>query len=266
MNGPNQRLFSRWFTTDSPDPVPAGKIHYLKERLEEREHVWADLVQTVRSHYIDRDALRAYCETLGYPGAAATIEVLVPADKKSRSGELGEILATEFVNEELDVTVYLKRLRNKDERETALRGDDLIGVGFDDQQRLKILKGEVKSRLSLTAAILDEAESKLLQNNGRPSQHSLGFVSTYLMGVNRTLGVAVARYNLGQLQGSLSHLIVTLTKFKPAKLFPRRLAGAYPPAIQRVLVGLVIADHKKTVERIYQDLVSAEAIAQDVVL
>ena len=262
MNPVNPGLFARWFN----DEVPAeagGQIHYLTERPDSREEVWESIVQAVRSHYIDRDALQAYCDELDYPGAAAAFAVMVPADPRSRSGELGEILATEYVNEQLEVDVHVKRMRNKDERNTALRGDDLLGVAFSDDGELLVLKGEAKSRQFLDSSVLDEAEAKLLQNDGRPSQHSLGFIATHLMRRDRKLASAVARYNLRQLRGTLSHLIVTLTQSKPRTLFPKRLRGTYPADISRKLVGMVITKHKETVAKVYEEVIAVDSIARE---
>ena len=265
MDAVKPGLFARLFTTESPPATATGSLHYVKERTGERQNVWPDLVQTVRRHYIAPEDLRTYCEVLGYADAAEAISVFIPKDSKSRSGELGEALATEYVNEALPVRVHIKRLRNKDERETALRGDDLLGVAFNDQQILTIVKGEVKSTQGLTSATLDEAETKLLQHAGRPSRHSLGLVAAHLLRVDQELGVAVLKYNLSQAQADLSHLIVTLTQFKPAILFPKRLAGAYP-AIQRMLVGLIISNHKQTVSDIYAELENRDSIEREVAL
>ena len=44
-------------------------------------------------------------------------------------------------------------MRFKDGREVALRGDDFIGVSYDEEQdRLRLLKGELKSRMTLGKA------------------------------------------------------------------------------------------------------------------
>jgi hypothetical protein len=62
------------------------------------------------------------------------------------SGELGEILATELVEEMMDYEVPVRRLRYKDGREMALRGDDFIGIRVNAAGNLHLLKGESKSR------------------------------------------------------------------------------------------------------------------------
>jgi hypothetical protein len=60
-------------------------------------------------------------------------------------GDLGEILASELVEEETGFRVPVRRMRYKDGREVAMRGDDFIGVGFDLEDKLWQLKDESKS-------------------------------------------------------------------------------------------------------------------------
>ena len=73
----------------------------------------------------------------------STLQGNLPASKKGRSGDIGEILATEFVNRELDFKVPIFRLRWRDDREMALRGDDILAVRTDPSGLLFFLKGEV---------------------------------------------------------------------------------------------------------------------------
>ena len=71
--------------------------------------------------------------------------------------------------------IPIKRLRWLDGREAALRGEDLIGIEQKNRS-VRFLKGESKSRSKLTPAVVAEAREMLLANDGRPSQHALGFI------------------------------------------------------------------------------------------
>jgi Cap4 SAVED domain len=82
------------------------------------------LYTTVRSHYDSVDRIANDVEKLGYKAAAQILRERLPRTKKARSGDLGEILACELVEEERHFTVPVRRLRYKDGREMALRGDD----------------------------------------------------------------------------------------------------------------------------------------------
>ena len=87
--------------------------------------------------------------------------------KKQRSGsDLGEILATEYVNRgHWGYEAPVHRLRWKDGRDLAMRGDDIIGFNFK-KQPVGRLKGESKSRAVLADATLDEARTALQEAQG----------------------------------------------------------------------------------------------------
>src|ERR1035437_2921780 len=61
-------------------------------------------------------------------------------------------------------------------RHLALRGDDLFAIKFDDLGRIHFLKGETKSRNSLSASVLKEASDALQSHDGRPGPHTINYV------------------------------------------------------------------------------------------
>lgn len=111
-----------------------------------RDEIRDDLSETIRSHYDRLDRIAEDVERLGYKVAAAILREAMPQTPKGRSGDLGEILATELVEEEIGVRVPVRRLRYKDGHNMAMRGDDFIGAGYDAAgEKLWLLKGEAKS-------------------------------------------------------------------------------------------------------------------------
>jgi hypothetical protein len=105
----------------------------------------------------------------------------LPKSKKARSGELAEILASELVEEKLGFEVPVRRLRYKDGREMALRGDDFIGVKYSDNDALRLLKGKSKSRNMLAETTITQARRSLNRDNGRCTPSSLLFVADRLL-------------------------------------------------------------------------------------
>ena len=92
----------------------------------------------------------------------------MPQTPKGRSGDLGEILATELVEEEIGLRVPVRRLRYKDGRNMAMRGDDFIGVGYDEAgEKLWLLKGEAKRNRALGKATVTSARKVLNRDSGR---------------------------------------------------------------------------------------------------
>jgi hypothetical protein len=94
---------------------------------------------------------------------------------------MGEILATEFVEHQTGFRIPVRRLRYKDGREMALRGDDFLGVTTDEQDDVYLLKGESKSGQAVTDAVISTARERLNDDDGRPTPISLLFVADRLL-------------------------------------------------------------------------------------
>jgi Cap4 SAVED domain len=157
------------------------RLWKFTEREGGRTAIADELPDLLRSHYDDMDRIAEDIRDLGFVGAAAVLAERLPRTPRARSGELGEIFATELVEEELGFEVPVRRLRYKDGREMALRGDDFIGVRGDVAGTLYLLKGESKSRATLAKATIDEARIALSGDDGRPTAISLLFVADRLM-------------------------------------------------------------------------------------
>jgi hypothetical protein len=133
----------------------------------------------VPGHYASEEQVARALARLGKPEAAALIQGKLPTSKAIRSGDLGEIYATEWIDAHSgDYRAPIKRLRWKDHRNMAMRVDDVRGILQDAQtQRLHFLKTEAKSRVTLTGQVLTEARAGLDKDGGLPSAHALAFIS-----------------------------------------------------------------------------------------
>ena len=133
----------------------------------------------VPGHYASEEHVARALRRLGKPAAAALIEGKLPTTKAIRSGDLGEIYATEWIDAHSGgYHAPIKRLRWKDHRNMAMRGEDVIGMLQDPQTRLlRFLKTEAKSRVTLTAQVVAEARASLDKDGGylrgMPSHMSL---------------------------------------------------------------------------------------------
>ncbi len=108
----------------------------LCEKPKQRKFVQKDFYNVVRSNYDDLNSIAQDIKELGFPSAAIIFNERLPLTTKARSGELGEIIATEFAEEILGFKIPIRRIRYKEGREMALRGDDFIGVNYN------VLKGD----------------------------------------------------------------------------------------------------------------------------
>ena len=144
-------MFDNW--CDEGEEVNGRKrLLRFAERPGGRAVVRDELCQRLRNHYRAAERIADDVEALGFPGAAAILHELLPRTASARSGDLGEVLASEVVEEKSSFRVPIRRLRYKDSREMAMRGDDFIGLRVDEQGQLHLLKGESKSRAGLAQA------------------------------------------------------------------------------------------------------------------
>ena len=216
----------------------------------------------VPGHYASEEQLARALERLGKPAAAALIQGKLPTTKAIRSGDLGEIYATEWIEAHSGgYCVPIRRLRWKDHRNMAMRGDDVIGILQDPQtQRLHFLKTEAKSRVTLTAQVLTEARAGLDKDGGLPSAHALSFISARLLELNNlpladAIDDALLKHSI-PLQ-NVRHLLFTFSGNAPDALLTASLR-AYPGRIVQCGVGLRVEGHAAFIGAVY-DRVIADA-------
>ncbi|HEY6644516.1 Hachiman antiphage defense system protein HamA [Povalibacter sp.] len=214
----------------------------------------------VPGHYASEEHVARALARLGKPAAAALIQGKLPTTKAIRSGDLGEIFATEWINRYSGYRAHIKRLRWKDHRNMAMRGDDVIGISQDQNtHRLYFLKTEAKSRVALTAQVLAEARAGLEKDGGLPSAHALSFISERLLEIHNPLADALddAMLKHGIPTQNVRHLLFTFSGNAPDALLVAALQ-AYPGPITQWAVGLRVDGHAAFVGAVY-DRVIADA-------
>lgn len=216
----------------------------------------------VPSHYASEEHVARALVRLGKPAAAALIQSRLPITKQIRSGDLGEIYATEWIDANSGgYHAPIKRLRWKDHRNMAMRGEDVIGIFQNAQtQRLHFLKTEVKSRATLTARVLTEARIGLDKNGGLPSTHALSFISARLLELGiLPLADAIddALLKHGIPAESVRHLLFTFSGNAPDALLTNSL-NAYSGPINQWRIGLYVEGHAAFIGAVY-DRVIADA-------
>jgi len=174
-------MFDEWCDIDESVHGDNKKLCGLSEKANGRAAIRAELVQRVRSHYDKLEQIAEDAERLGFPGASAILKERMPRTARARSGEMGEIVATEFIELHTGFRIPVRRLRYKDGREMALRGDDFLGVSEDENERLLFLKGESKSGQAVSNAVVTDARERLSADDGRPTPISLLFVADRLL-------------------------------------------------------------------------------------
>lgn len=251
-------IFDDW--CDYNEEKDASELKILMKFTEKdggREKIKKELYKKIRSHYDCLEKISDCIHRLGYKNAAAILRERLPQTKKARSGELGEIIASELVEENLGYTIPVRRLRYKDGRESALRGDDFIGLGYEED-KLWLIKGESKSRKNLSKTTIDEARSVLNRDDGRPTPISLIFVADRLLekeGDEKELGKdlqkEVAEKSLPK--SRIEHVLFTLSGNVPPADLDSDLWAAESGRTHKS-INLRIEDHQEFIKETYEEV------------
>jgi len=245
--------FSSWLKINTTQ-VRHHNLHLLVEQPGVRPTIGEELNQVVRGHYIDPSLTQQRLAELGAPKTAKLFKERLPKNKKARSGELGEILSTEIAENYLGYRVPIRRLRWKDSREMALRGDDIVGISQKARKPLAFLKGESKSRKGISDSVIASAAEALDRNHGRPTRLSILFVAERLRERDE---IALA----GQMEKALldsfrsnpvEHMLCAISGNDPTKYLQDHLDGCKKRRIRHA-VGLRIDGHQDFIKEIYSN-------------
>jgi hypothetical protein len=247
-------FFDRWLSIRKAN---LGK-HVLvicKEINYSCENIFDELQDVLRSPYVSPEITAMRLAELGAPKTSELLKEHLPTTKTARSGDLGEILATEFTEHKLGFSVPVRRLRWKDGRNMALRGDDIVAINRDPEGRLKFLKGESKSRAKLTSSTIKDAAATLDRDSGHPTRHSVLFVAERLRDKGEyRLAKDLETAILQSFRDSpVEHLLFTVSGNNPEIHLLNHLKEC-KNSRRRHAVGFCIVKHGKFIERLFLEI------------
>ena len=241
-----KKLFDDWLESM---PSTATDVPLFKERAGTRSVGLDALKKLLADHFVGEEVV---LKMGGYAKAAETIKNSLPTNKRTRSGDLGELIATEYVDAKTTFRVPVRKLRWKSDREMPMHGNDVIAIEVKGTS-VRVLKGESKSRVQFATGVVEEAAKGLDGHDGRPNPSTLAFIMKRLYEQNRDQEAKV--FGGLQVDGALAaknvfHLIFALAGKDPSK----HLAAAPKPkssAIKRATAAVVITDHAAFVDMVY---------------
>jgi len=241
-------LFKKWLKTAGAK-TPSGVTVYT-ERPASRAIGLSTLMKLVADHFVGESTI---LQAGGYAKSAAIIANSLPTNKRTRSGDLGELLATEYLNSETSYVVPIKKLRWKSDRQMAMHGNDVIGVDTKVKP-ICVIKGECKSRATLSKSTVDEAATSLDLHDGRPNPSTLAFITKRLYEDKRDAEAKI--FQDLQCEGAIAaknvrHLIFVLAGNDPSALLAK-IPKSKHPGIKREGTAIVIGDHGGFVTLVYQ--------------
>lgn len=227
----------------------------IKLKPEEFDNLVSELVDLLPSHYIAPESIADILNRLGKEAAAKKLRDKIPAVKNIRSGDVGEVITTDYIEEFTNFSVPIRKLRWRDHRDMAMRGDDVIGIHVNQQsQFIRFLKAEAKANMVLSRDVLNKARKELDNDDGLPAPHALGFVIDRLKEIdNNQLADLIEKVQLvdGIRINQVEHLLFTFTSSDPTTL-QKEAFQSYVGNIKQTSVGFRVDDHQELIARVYQ--------------
>lgn len=240
-------LFKKWLKA-AAKPQPGVSLY--TERPGARSLGLAALKKLVADHFVGEGTI---AKAGGYTKSAAIIANSLPNNKRTRSGDLGELLATEYLNSETPFVVPIKKLGWKSDREMPMHGNDVIGVDTKGKP-IRVVKGECKSRAAFGKSTVEEAAASLDLHDGRPNPSTLAFITKRLYEENRDAEAKVFQdlQSEGAISSkNISHLIFALAGNDPSKHLAVGPKSKHA-GIKRESTAIVIGDHGAFVAAVYE--------------
>jgi len=239
-------IFRTWLREESPSPSPP--IRLFRERDGVRALILKPLLELLADHYVGEATV---AKAGGYTKAAALIQYSLPTSKQTRSGDFGEMVATEFIDAETAFRVPIRKLRWKDDRQMAMRGNDVIAIAASTKP-VRVLKCESKSAKSISNTAVSDAAQQLDAHDGRPNPSTLGFITKRLYEEDRD-GEAKVFQDLmcdGVSPKNIIHAIFALSGDDPCDKLAKAPGPAHPE-IKRGVAAVVIDDHSEFIEALF---------------
>ena len=240
-------------------PNSNNQVQVITAQAAHRDTAIKKTASVVPGHYASEQKVARALSRLGKPAAALLIKNKLPTTKSIRSGDLGEIYATEWIDAHSGgYKAPIKRLRWKDHRNMAMRGEDVIGIFQDaETMRLSFLKTEAKSRASLSASVVTGARAGLAKDAEFPSAHALHFVGDRLMELGQVelsdaIDDALLKYGI-PIQ-TVRHLLFTVSGNNP-QAFLQNDQAAYDGPVSQWAVGLHVSSHVEFVAAVFDKVI-----------
>lgn len=243
--------FRKWCENTTPPTEPSFT---LVMNVIDREEGISNVSKVIPGHYVD---IEGALKDLGREELADFVRNAFPAKKINLSGDVGEILATEWINECCDnYIVPITNLRHKDESKMAMRGVDIVGVRrIKNSSILDLLKGEAKSRNRIVPSVISDAQKALSKDKGRISGDTLAYIVRKMIierkdsNMMNAIRAMSSRQNI--FKANIKHLIFVFSGNNPETILKESL-DCYEGDIDQMYVGIYVDNHQGFIHEAYE--------------
>ena len=247
-------MFDEW-SDETEHEVNGHSLRVLISRDGHDQVAHDKTVAIVPDHYARAADVADILEKLGKEAAAKHLRGKLPPKQNLRSGDLGEIFASEFISEKTEFEAPIKKLWWRDNRNWAMKGDDVIGIcPANDPHPIRFLKVEAKSKKDMDEDTISKARIALDGDNGLPSPHALAFVGDRLNEIGEVdLSDQIRRAQLVEeiSAAQVQHMLFTFSG-NDTEVLLRADLESYAGAISQSSVGLVMPEHQDFIRAIYK--------------
>lgn len=245
--------FVKWCAVNTI-PVGSCELRILTANAKKLDFAVKVVSAAIPDQYTSEYRLASIMKRLGKVKTAKFIENSLPTSKSVRSGDLGEVLGVTYLAEFTDFKLHVKRLRWKDHRNMAMRGEDVLAFSVNDKGKLLVLKGEAKSRKNLSETTIKEARKALAANNGLPSAHAMAFMATrYFEMGDKAMTDLLDRAQLEEQlpKSRVTHMIFILAGNDPTKHLKKDLLS-YKGTMKQISVGVLVTTHQEFIQSVFE--------------
>ncbi len=248
--------FDEWCKTTKIS-VDAHQLIVLIADGKKKNHAAKVVAESGVEYYTDPNRVAGILIRLGKKRAAQYIQDKLPSSKAIRSGDLGEILCNAYLLESTSFNLGVKRLRWKDHKDMAMRGEDVLAFSLGKSGgRLKILKAEVKSRAQMSTAVISEARAALSSNRELPTPHAISFISDRLRengDISLSDALDDAQLKNGIKISQVTHMLFTFSGNDPSNLMTRNLKS-YTGTVPQQYVALKVESHQDFIKTVFEKI------------
>jgi hypothetical protein len=175
---PSDGLFFDWVECHDTECTDIKRHRYLSEKEETRQEAIETAASWLVTYHLSRSKRMGLCKKqkilnkYDFEEYAESLHVF-PNTDKTKKGNLGEVILTEYLSQVSGIKVLIFKLHYNPNVDQSMKGDDVLLV---DEK--KIILGESKFRATPSKNAVEEASQ--LMNNTLALPMSLGFIADIL--------------------------------------------------------------------------------------